>query len=55
MKLKAFITLAQWLKNNSGKNKKEAGNKNKEIKRGSEISGRQIRTAAAPSYSEAGD
>ena len=33
MKLKAFITLAQWLKNNSDKNKNEVGNKNKEIKR----------------------
>lgn len=32
MKLKAFITLAQWLKNNSGKNKNEVGNK-KKIKR----------------------
>lgn len=32
MKLKAFITLAQWLKNNSCKNKKEVGNK-KKIKR----------------------
>lgn len=33
MKLKAFITLAQWLKNNSGKNKKEVGNKKKNKKK----------------------